>query len=231
MVIQTSIRGNKEEGIPNQDHIAFFENEDLLIAAVCDGLGSSKHSLVGATIACQVVIDELQNVYVFHQLQQLGTSIKNRWEKEINRIADSLNDYRTTCSFVGVFKKEKKIVAGQLGDVLISLRIDGLFRYLQSNNKDFSNETECLGSGRKEKFSLVVYEFSHSFDFLIATDGIADELQPEKIESFHNYLKEKFQNIEISLRNDVLKNEIEEFINEKNNDDKSLIFILSTRNK
>jgi len=228
-VIRASIRGDKEEGIPNQDYIDVFENDDLLIVTVSDGLGSSKKALDGAKIACKAVIDEIQNFQGLSDVQLLDTSIKTCWEKEIKQLADSYVDFRTTNSFVVVFKKEKKIIVGQLGDVLVSLRIDGLFRYLQSTSKDFSNETDCLGSGSNEHFKLTIYQFGHSFDFLIATDGIADELQTEKIEAFHDYLKSKFQNIDLELRNQVLKDEIEEFINEKNNDDKSLIFTWSKK--
>ncbi len=224
-VIQASIRGNKKEDIPNQDYIDFFDNEELLIATVSDGLGSSKNSMHGAIIACKAIIDEIQNFQVLSDLQLLDGYIRKRWENEIKQLSNSIIDYRTTNSFIAVFKKDKKIIVGQLGDVLVSLRIDGLFRYLQSTSKDFSNETDCLGSGRNEHFNLAIYEFGHSFDFLIATDGVADELQTEKIESFHDYLKSKFENIEMELRNEVLKKEIEEFINKKNNDDKSLIFI------
>jgi hypothetical protein len=43
-------------------------------------------------------------------------------------------------------------------------------------------------------------------------------------------LKSKFQNIEVSRRNDALKCDLEEFLNEKNNDDKSMIFIWSNKN-
>ena len=59
-IIQASIRGDKQEGIPNQDYIGVFENEEFLITTVSDGLGSSKNSLEGALIACKVVIDEIQ---------------------------------------------------------------------------------------------------------------------------------------------------------------------------
>jgi len=228
-VIQASVRGNKEEGIPNQDFIDVFENDYLMIATVSDGLGSSKKSLEGAKIACTTVIDEIQNFPILSDVQLLDGFIKTRWEQEINHLSDSYIDYRTTISFVAVFKKDKKIIVGQLGDVLVSLRIDGLYRYLQSTIKDFSNETDCLGSGRNELFNIAIYEFGHSFDFIIATDGIADELQTEKIEPFHDYLKSKFQKIDLELRNQVLKDEIEEFINEKNNDDKSLVFIWSNK--
>ena len=229
-IIQASIRGDKHESIPNQDYIDVFENDEFLITTVSDGLGSSKNSLVGAQIACKSVIDEIQNFQLSSELKFLNNKIKEKWEKEIKLISNSINDFRTTNSFIAVFKKEKKIIVGQIGDVLVSLRMDGLFRYLESTSKDFSNETVCLGSGRDENFKLALFEFGHTFDFLIATDGIADELQTEKIETLHDYFKNKFQNIEASIRNDALKCDLEEFLNEKNNDDKSMIFIWSNKN-
>jgi serine/threonine protein phosphatase PrpC len=229
-IIQASIRGEKMENIPNQDYIDFFENDEFLITTVSDGLGSSKNSLEGAQIACKCVIVEIQNFQLSSEIQILNNRIKENWKKEIESISKNMSDFRTTNSFVAIIKKEKKIIVGQIGDVLVSLRMDGLFRYLESTSKDFSNETVCLGSGRDENFKLALFEFGHTFDFLIATDGIADELQTEKIETLHDYFKNKFQNIEESRRNDALKCDLEEFLTEKNNDDKSMIFIWSNKN-
>lgn len=228
-IIQASVRGNKEEEIPNQDFIQLMENDDILIATVSDGLGSSKHSLDGAKLACKTVIKKIIDFQLTTELQILNEQIKTVWESEINKLPYSIKDYRTTNSFVAVSKKDKKIIVGQLGDVLISIRIDGLFRYLRSTSKDFSNETDCLGSGRKENFNLALYEFGHSFDFLIASDGIGDELETGKIESLHDYFKSKFKHIDASKRNDVLKQDIENFVTEKNNDDKSLVFIWTNK--
>jgi hypothetical protein len=35
-IIQASIRGYKLEGIPNQDYIDIFENDEFLIATISD---------------------------------------------------------------------------------------------------------------------------------------------------------------------------------------------------
>lgn len=229
-IIQASIRGYKLEGIPNQDYIDIFENDEFLIATISDGLGSSKNSLEGAQVACSIVIDEVQNFRLSSELEFLNVKIKDRWNNEIASISNQAKDYRTTNSFVAVFKKEKKVIVGQLGDVMISLRIDGLFRYLESTSKDFSNETNCLGDGSNGRFNLAIFDFGHAFDFLIATDGIADELLSEKIETLHDYFKHKFQEIEPSSRNGALILDLEEFLVEKNNDDKSIVFIWSNKN-
>lgn len=88
----------------------FFDNEELLIAAVSDGLGSSKNSMDGAIIACKAIIDEIRNFKVLSDLQLLDGYIRKRWEEEIKKISNSIIDYRTTNSFIAVFKKDKKII-------------------------------------------------------------------------------------------------------------------------
>jgi serine/threonine protein phosphatase PrpC len=228
-VIQATIRGNKEKSIPNQDFIQIFENNDLIVVAVSDGLGSSKKSLEGAMIACKIVIDETRTFKSFHNIISLGASIQENWNSKIEKENGEVADYRTTSTFVAVFKQEKKIIVGQLGDVLVSIRLDGLFRHLETTGKEFSNETNCLGSGRKEKYKLALFEFGHSFDFLIASDGIGDELKIDQLEALHDYFKGKYKIIDVSERNVVLKNEIKEFLKEKNNDDKSLVFVWTNR--
>ena len=227
--IQASLRGNKDEAIPNQDFIQLMENDDILIVSVSDGLGSSKYSLEGAKLACDTVIEKLKDFQFTSDLQLLNEQIKTHWEGEISKLAHSYKEYRTTNSFIAVSKKEKKIIVGQLGDVLVSLRIDGLFRHLHSTRKDFSNETDCLGSGRDENFNLALFEYGHSFDFLIATDGIGDELEISKLESLHDYFKSKFMHIDVSVRNNILMQDIEDFVNKKNNDDKSMVFIWTNK--
>lgn len=228
--INASIRGYKPEGIPNQDVVKFYEDNSILINTISDGLGSSKYSLEGANTACNCVIMALRNFRTNADLSLLDYKIRTYWTKEIELKIDPISNYRTTNSFVAILKKEKKIVVGQLGDVLVSLRIDGLFRAIGSINKDFSNETSCLGIGREDPFRLTSYNFMHSFDFIIASDGVADELILDRIEDFHDYLKNKFQHIEMANRNHLLKQELSSFLTDKNNDDKSLLYTWTNSN-
>ena len=93
-IIQASIRGDKEEGIPNQDYIEIVENEEVLIATVSDGLGSSKHSLDGAKLACKTIIEEVTNFKRTTDLHLLNEQIKRSWENEIYQISDFINDFR-----------------------------------------------------------------------------------------------------------------------------------------
>lgn len=227
--IQATVSGDKPDNIPNQDYIQVFENETIFIGAVSDGLGSSLHSKEGARLACECVIDILKKEVSVIDFNTLSDKITKQWQYLVEQNNGLINDYRTTNSFVSVFKKEKIIIAGQLGDVMISLRIDGLFRHFETTQKEFSNETDCLGSGKNERYKIAKYEFGHSFDFLIATDGISDEIEPLKLEAFQNYLKNKFQNISFENRNSELQSEIEIIMRDKNNDDKSLLYTWTNR--
>jgi len=222
--IQATVSGEKPDNIPNQDFIQVFENETFFIGSVSDGLGSSLHSNVGARLACECVIDILKKENSEVDFNTLSDKITKQWQQLIEQNNGLIKDYRTTNSFIYVFKNEKIILAGQLGDVMLSLRIDGLFRHFETTQKEFSNETDCLGSGKNERYKIAKYEFGHSFDFLIATDGISDEIEPLKLEAFQNYLKVKFQDISIYNRNIELQSEIKNIMKDKNNDDKSLLY-------
>ena len=227
--IQATVPGDKPDNLPNQDYIQVFETDTIFIGSVSDGLGSSLHSKDGARLACECVIEILKNENSEFDFNALSDKITKHWQQLVEQNNGVIKDYRTTNSFVSVFKKEKIILAGQLGDVMISLRIDGLFRHFETTQKEFSNETDCLGSGKNERYKIAKYEFGHSFDFLIATDGISDEIEPLKLEAFQNYLKDKFQNVSFDKRNIELQSEIENIMEEKNNDDKSLLYTWTNR--
>ena len=227
--IQATVPGDKPDNLPNQDYIQVFENDTIFIGSVSDGLGSSLRSNDGARMACECVVDILKNENSEVDLNTLSDKITKQWQHLVEQNNGLIRDYRTTNSFVSVFKKEKIILAGQLGDVMISLRIDGLFRHFETTQKEFSNETDCLGSGKNERYKIAKYEFGHSFDFLIATDGISDEIDPLKLEAFQNYLKGKFQNVSTDKRNIELQSEIENIMDDKNNDDKSLLYTWTNR--
>lgn len=222
--IQATVSGEKPNNIPNQDYIQVFENDNIFIGSVSDGLGSSINSKDGARLACECVIDVLMKENSEVDFNTLSDKITKQWQHLVELNNGLIKDYRSTNSFVSVFKNEKIILAGQLGDVMILLRIDGLFRHFETTQKEFSNETDCLGSGKNERYKIAKYEYGHSFDFLIATDGISDEIEPLKLEAFQNYLKDKFLNISIDYRNIELQSEIEIIMNDKNNDDKSILY-------
>lgn len=219
--------GIKSDGVPNQDSILIYEDNKLLITTVSDGLGSSINSLEGAQLACKVVVDYFREDDRSISPAFLSKTIPQEWKKLISERAGDRRDYRTTNSFVIILKHEKKIIIGRLGDVLVAIRVDGLFIPISSFEKEFINETECLGSNGNPEYEILLHDFQKSFEFLIASDGIGDELVNDKVELLFDYLKTKYASIKNNERNDLLIKEILQTLTDKNNDDKSLVFAWS----
>jgi len=226
-IIKVSCKGVKENKIPNQDHIQIAENNECLVVSVSDGLGSSKYSLIGAKLAGRLLVGGFENKKKYYNDEQFIISLPKKWRKIIKFKSGDVKDYRTTNSFIIVLKQEHKIITGRIGDVLIAIRIDGKFQQIQSMEKDFLNETDCLGSGNLESYDVSKYNFVNSYEFLIATDGIGDELNIEKVDTLFDYLLSKYKTISKKKRNIILKKEITLNLNDKNNDDKSLVFVWS----
>jgi serine/threonine protein phosphatase PrpC len=93
------------------------------------------------------------------------------------------------------------------------------------SNKDFLNETDCLGGRKNQKYELTSHQYNNNLEFLIASDGFGDELISDKMDLLFDYFKTKYGKISRKNRNHELKKEIKQFLNEKNNDDKSVIFV------
>ena len=144
-------------------------------------------------------------------------------------MSGNVSDYRTTSSFVFVDMKRRKIISGQLGDGLIAVRADGKFQSFNASEKDFINETECLGSSKDSSYLIRECEYQEDYNFLIATDGIGDELVLDKMDLLFEYLKRKYTRIQSSKRNSLLRSEILKTMSNKNNDDKTMIFAWSKK--
>ncbi len=226
-IIKATCKGLKYSSLPNQDYILIAENNNYLLAAVSDGLGSSKNSLIGAEVVCRIIHELIKITNSNIQSTDLSSTIIKQWKDIINNKPGVVEDYKTTNSFVAILKSERKIVVGRLGDVMVVMRIDGVYVPIINFNKEFLNETECLGSGSTQDYKIDCYDFRNSFEFLVVTDGIGDDLILDKLHLLFTYLKTKYSAIKKSKRNFVLKKEIEQALYNKNDDDKSLVFAWS----
>lgn len=226
-IIKATCKGVKTNDLPNQDFILIDENERHLIVTISDGLGSSINSLEGASLACKVVGNYFKAPLQTLDPLLIKAVIPVEWDKIIRIKTGKRNDYRTANSFVIILKQERKIIIGRLGDVYLAVRIDGIHIPLANFEKEFINETKCLGSEFKHEYEILLYSFQNNVDFLLASDGIGDELLSDKIVPLFDYLKTKYSNVERKQRNRVLKKEIVQTLNDKNDDDKSLVFAWS----
>jgi serine/threonine protein phosphatase PrpC len=225
-IIHASCMGMKKDNHPYQDYVIVEDNDNYLIATLSDGLGSSPHASEGARIACMTIADYFKNrLSQPFDANNINEHIVKEWESRIREKSQIIVDFRTTNSFVIVLKTEKRVIVGQIGDSLIVYRMDVNKIQISTPEKDFINETDCLGGKKNQKYELTSHQYNNNLEFLIASDGFGDELISDKMESLFHYLKTKYEKISRKDRNHVLKKEIKQFLNEKNNDDKSVIFV------
>ena len=220
--IQASIIGMHDS---IQDAIKYFEDEDTIIAIVADGLGSKTLSSEGAKLICKLMVNELKAKTIPLEADDIDSP--NLWYKHLGKRNGKIDDYCTTCSFVIINKKLKKICAGQIGDSPIFICTDDKPVVEIRQPKVFSNITDCLGGQTKSKFTVQHYSFTSSLKVLLASDGFGDELNGSSLNSLFNYLTSKYQKYSLNTRSRLFKKEIEKTVGQINNDDKSAIYIWS----
>ena len=89
-----------------------------------------------------------------------------------------------------------------------------------SEEKDFLNETDCIGTSKHPQYTIEEVEINSSLDFIIASDGFGDELIVEKMNQLFDYFIVKYSRTKTDKRNKALKQELTSTMQDKNNDDK-----------
>lgn len=223
-VIYASCKGQKEDH-PYQDFIQLSETDRFLLAALADGLGSSRFSSRGACMICQVINEQFANdVEKGCSVQDILTSAIDEWYQRLAIKGVSHKDCLTTSSVLFVDKIACKAYFAHIGDSLISYRVKGEPVVCLSEEKDFLNETNCIGTSTPPYYFIAEVDISNGIDFLVASDGFGDELIADRMGDLFDYFKTKYSPIRADKRNKALKIELVETIQNKNNDDKSLIF-------
>lgn len=223
-VIYASCKGQKED-YPYQDFIKVVETDEYLLVALADGLGSSKQSSRGACLICDVLAD-LFSKYD-HETSSAANLFKeaiDEWYKRLEQKDVKPKECLTTSSVLFVDKLCGKATFGQIGDSLIAFRTgEGPMQSL-SEEKDFLNETDCIGTSKHPQYTIEEVEINSSLDFIIASDGFGDELIVEKMNQLFDYFIVKYSRTKTDKRNKALKQELTSTMQDKNNDDKSVIF-------
>ena len=223
-VISATCKG-RSKGHIYQDHLRVFESETCLLAVVADGLGSVVSSSRGSELICQVISEFASNIdWRIHDIPEtLNTSV-SEWYRRLEVKGVSARDCCTTCSAIIINKLSHIAYLCQIGDSPIFYRIDEENVNILSSEKEFLNETDCIGPSSHPSFSVVEKNFSKRIDFLIATDGFGDEVVHEAAGSLFDYFKIKYSKLREKKRNSALKIELKEAMQDNNNDDKSIIF-------
>ncbi|MBR2999034.1 MAG: serine/threonine-protein phosphatase [Mycoplasmataceae bacterium] len=204
-VVDTNIGVVREE---NQDRAAVFENDYVLVAVLCDGMGGH----FGGSIASSIAVETFKN-----RMNYLRSNEDNvyEWFKETikkaqqNMILESGNDESkrdmgTTITSAIVFKDRKNIVIFNIGDSrtylfdgqLHQITVDhNLMNYYIKNEGISSFEaakmpgaaalTSALGPSKKtniEAFNIDENNSPNKRFLLLTSDGIHDYIEKPQIE-------------------------------------------------
>ena len=228
-------RSHENDGTLCQDSHHFIECAGFAVAAVADGLGSSKHSDIASKIAAYDAVDYCADcIDSGMSEQEILACIRQAFDKvnfTIKQRADgALDDYDTTLT-LAVFAAGD-VYYGHAGDSgIIALRKDGIFAEVT---------VPQLGSGQgKERpvYPLAAeaqwvfgkYEH-HARALFLMTDGMLNKAIPPLLENQeykldHAYLYYLYDNMRKNINIDIwVKNELASIHpGEINYDDKTLV--------
>lgn len=205
------------------------ESGDRLVVVVADGLGSCPRSHIGAQTLCHVISRCCANLSAdIGGWEFLSENIPRFWRERIKSKAqlDDIRDFSSVCGFLWINTKTCSGVAGRKGDISILVQTDdgSAISVFPQTDKAFLNETECLCGRDDERLELRPLAFNKALAFLIASDGIGDELDAAQYDGLFAYLRGKYAGIKPQHRDSFFKREIKQVFGKKNNDDKTVIF-------
>lgn len=179
---------------PNQDSFLIRLKSYIQVFAVADGVGSHAYSRDGSKAVVRAVFktftefsrgkcDEAALQERIHEHYVAGLKKKRR------------NAAGTTCLFA-VFTK-KKLYLGQAGDGVCCVFFNDIFKATGRKNTDFMNEVHAIDANRPYsgwRMRAIDLDTLDRADILLMTDGIADDILPDKMKDFTAFVIDKMAN-------------------------------------
>jgi len=222
----TSVIGpaHAKTGIPNQDFWMVRRYKWGNVVVVSDGLGSKPHSDHGSKAACLSVLDAAE---IYQNNPEAGIAdilrlIHANWLVKIAPFSSS--DCSSTCLFA--IQIAGVITLGRLGDGMIVVYGDSQkssFVLDEKKQDSFSNYTNSLQREfQPELWEIVSVESAECKAIILCTDGISDDLLPEKRINFAQELYSTYTNVEAAKRKRDLKRWLNRWPVPGHSDDKTI---------
>lgn len=212
------------KGIPNQDAWMARQYKWGSVVVVSDGLGSKPHSDHGSKAACLAVF-EAAKTYSNNRQAKVADMLRLIHANWLVGVAPfSPSDCSATCLFV--IQKDEQLTLGRLGDGLIIAHgeTDADCRILCDEKEDsFSNFTYCLTDEfNPDQWETVTVDIQKCRAVVLCTDGVADDLLPDKRRSFAKELYLNYKNLEHTERKRDLRRWLNEWPVPGHSDDKTV---------
>ncbi len=215
---------HRQAANPNQDACLCAKGRYGCLVVVCDGLGSRAHADHGSRNACLAARDAVRHwsTNPLSPPERLAPLIQALWRTRIAPYRPE--DCATTC-LLALRRETGDWLVGGIGDGLAVIRRgDGTLTYVIGRVRSgFLNETVALGVSTSAKdWQFAVSEPESGAIAIIATDGVSDDLVPERIDSFTTWLVQKLDALPPRQRSRSLRTMLRQWPSAKHSDDKSL---------
>ncbi|MFC3848296.1 PP2C family serine/threonine-protein phosphatase [Helicobacter baculiformis] len=170
----------------NQDAYKIARYKGQLIAVVCDGLGSRKHSAEGSRKLCLSVCETLK-VFDFkhHDLHFFAPILASIWECQI--FPKLPEECLSTLQMAII--TDSKIYVGKVGDGMLAIL--GKQEEILEENKEGTLANHTTPFTRDVTIYWRVLETRDVCGLLLCTDGISEDLQPaRRLDFVKDFLKE-----------------------------------------
>jgi serine/threonine protein phosphatase PrpC len=226
--------GHVRSGLPNQDAFALATHwHDGAVVAVSDGVGSCPHSDIGSAAACRAVLSSASKYCRSRRKSRknksakLSKAIHQDWLRRLSGL--SPRDCSATCLFA-VVPNNGAVLLGMLGDGLAAaLKTTGEVITLSDDKTDsFSNLTSALSMEFfPAQWRFLFLPVRECRAVLLCTDGVADDILPEKTEDFVRSLILHYANLPEESVNSELAYMLEHWTTAGHTDDKTIVCLCS----
>lgn len=230
-IFGASVRGplHRNEGRPNEDAWLHVRGPFGSLAVVCDGLGSRPNARAGARAACAATkeavslwsrTDDAPLSYLSHLVEVL-------WRL---RLHPTPPDSAATTCLLALATINGKCIVGGVGDGLALVRTGSELRVIVGDRGEaFANETKALGaSAGPRAWTLAEFPPTDAERLaVLATDGVADDLLPERLDGFCDWLIDSFEPLAPRERHSRLAAELRAWPTPGHLDDKTLAVLHS----
>ena len=224
-----SVRGplHQSEGRPNEDAWLHATGAFGVLAIVCDGVGSKPNASVGSQAGCLAVKEAVLRWTRVEgaPLSLLPHLIEVLWRLRVHPLDPSTA--ATTC-LLALARTTGPWVIGGVGDGLALARTGEVLRtVVGGRSHGFSNETSGLGVPGSRRAWRLEELAPTKLDRMavLATDGVSDDLVPEKLTGFCDWLAESFLQLSRAERWRKLAAELRAWPTPGHLDDKTLAVV------
>ena len=218
--------------MPNQDAFKCRNYGYGCVMAVADGVGSDRYAHFGSKAAVQAV-HEAFCTYVRGDIRrtQITKSIYEQYVlilKERYQAAAS-----TTCMFAA-YLFGQGLYLGMIGDGIICGSINSQPFVMQKGSDSFTNIVSPLSTQRPNPVwttKFISEKKLCSIRLMLATDGVSEDILPNKEADFAGYLMDSVHAQKLEDRQRKLLNLLENWETPKSLDDKTIVLYQHFRNE